>query len=201
MRKTFDFHREFAYPIVFGALWGAWELSLGSLLHLSHFPFKGVLLASGAVVIALVGKSFARERWSILKMGVIAAFLRILAPGGVILSPMIAIVVEALILESVIMALSKNPLSYSIAGAITFIWPPIHRLIFQGLIFGKEIYMLYVNLIDKGIRALGVNLTPPLLVTSFLIFLMAIGFLVGLLAWTIGENTRRRLGWSEGIPG
>lgn len=196
MRDLSNFHRKFAYPIVFGGLWGVWELSLGSLLHLSHFPFKGIVMTSGAVIIALVGKSFSHQRWSIVEMGVIAAFLRLLAPGGIFISPMIAILLEAFFLEGTIIVLSRRPISYGIAGAITFLLPPIHSLIFQGLIFGRKIYALYLNILERGISSLGVNLDPLLLIIFFAFLLMIIGFITGSLAWAIGENTRERLGWT-----
>src|SRR5690606_32761234 len=61
---------------IFGALWGALELSLGSALHALGVPFSGLFLAGVGIAVALVGYRFTRRRGSVVQIGLVAALLK-----------------------------------------------------------------------------------------------------------------------------
>jgi hypothetical protein len=102
--KTFT-TRDWVYIAVFGALWGAIEITLGAYLHVIFPPLAdtflvGVILAGLGGVIALTGRHFVPHTGSVLMIGVVTALLKALSLGGVKIGPMVAILAESLLMEA-----------------------------------------------------------------------------------------------------
>lgn len=91
--------RDLVYIGVFGALWGAVEISLGSVLHTLNVPFSGVFLTGIGIAIALIGRLFVPRTGSVLFIGLVTAFLKMFSLGGIVLNPMIGIVAESVLAE------------------------------------------------------------------------------------------------------
>ncbi|HUW12716.1 MAG TPA: ECF transporter S component, partial [Anaerolineae bacterium] len=97
--------RDLVYIAVFGALWGAMEITLGSYLH-AVFPQgvtpivgAGTIMTAIGIIVALVGWLFVPRTGAVLMIGVVAAILKGFSISGVKLSPMLAIVIECLLVE------------------------------------------------------------------------------------------------------
>ena len=102
--KTFT-TRDWVYIAVFGALWGAIEITLGAYLHVIFPPLAdtflvGVIMAGLGGVIALTGRHFVPHTGSVLMIGVVTALLKALSLGGVKIGPMVAILAESLLMEA-----------------------------------------------------------------------------------------------------
>jgi hypothetical protein len=102
--KTFT-TRDWVYIAVFGALWGAIEITLGAYLHVIFPPLAdtflvGVILAGLGGIIALTGRHFVPHTGSVLMIGVVTALLKALSLGGVKIGPMVAILAESLLIEA-----------------------------------------------------------------------------------------------------
>ncbi len=96
--------RELVYIAIFGAIWGAVEITLGSYLHVIFPPLAdtflvGLILTSIGTVVALIGRLFVPRTGSVLMIGVVTAILKMLSIGGVKIGPMAAILVESLLME------------------------------------------------------------------------------------------------------
>lgn len=71
----------------FAALWGAVKMTLGSVLHVLNVSFSGVVLTSIGITIVLIGRRFVPRPGSVLFIGLVTAFLKMLSLGGIVLNP------------------------------------------------------------------------------------------------------------------
>lgn len=188
--------RELATLAVFGALWGVVEVSLGSVLKTLNIPLSGVILAAIGLTVALTGRAFVPHKGSTLFIGVIATFLKLFSLGGVIIGPMIGILTEALVAELVLSAMGKpRRLSFILAGALGVAWVLVQPFITNTLLFGRTLFVVWLDLLDLGSRILGIDTNAALLILfSMLLLYLAIGAIVGWLSWDIARLLQRRLG-------
>lgn len=187
---------------IFGALWGALELSLGSALHALDVPFSGLFLAGVGIAVALVGYRFTRRRGSVVQIGLVAALLKAASIGGNVLMPMIGILAEALIVETAL-ALTRGRArgSYVVAGACGTLWPLVHPFVTQGLVAGRGILTVWGWLLEDGMALLGLPAEAALVIVGVLIaFHMAVGAVAGLIAWQTAERVVRRGGIQHAQP-
>ncbi len=182
--------RTLAYLAVFGTLWGAWEITVGSVLHLINLPLKGTWLAAGAMTLALTGRRVVRVPGALLMMGALAALLKVFSFGGVVFSPMVAILMEALLAEGVLWLGRERPWAYPLAGGVALLWPPIHRGLFQALYFGTEVYQVYLQLARQVTRWLPISLHH---LVWALVVLMVLQFLIGMGAGVLALHLARRI--------
>lgn len=187
--------RDLVYIGVFGAMWGAAEITLGSLLHVLNVPFSGALLAGIGITIALIGRLFVPRAGSVLFIGLVTAFLKMLSLGGIVLNPMIGIVAESLLAEVALTTLGRpRRLSFVVAGAVASFWPFVHPFFTQGILAGNGILTVYGWTMEKGAKLLGLDPSALLLVLAGLIGVhLLIGIVAGLLAWDVGRVVQARL--------
>jgi hypothetical protein len=201
--KTFT-TRDWVYIAVFGALWGAIEITLGAYLHVIFPPLAdtflvGVIMAGLGGIIALTGRHFVPHTGSVLMIGVVTALLKALSLGGVKIGPMVAILAESLLIEAGLLLahprFSVHPrLAFTLAGALAVSWNFIHKFVMMRLLFGKGVSEVAVKMVKDGSRLLGLDVRYSLaiLVVLFAIRLV-VGAAAGWLAWDLGGAVRRRL--------
>jgi hypothetical protein len=190
--------RELATLAVFGALWGVVEVSLGSVLKTLNVPMSGVVLSAIGLTVALTGRVFVPRKGSTLFIGVIATFLKLFSLGGVIIGPMIGIITEALVAELVLSAMGKpSRLSFVMAGAMGVVWVLIQPFITNTLLFGRTIFVVWLDLLDRGSQLLGLDTNAAFMILFVMLGIhLAIGALVGWLSWDIARLLQNRLGRS-----
>jgi hypothetical protein len=191
--------RELATLAVFGALWGVVEVSLGSVLKTLNVPLSGVVLSAIGLTVALTGRVFVPRKGSTLFIGIIAAFLKLFSLGGVIIGPMIGIITEALAAELVLTAMGRpRRLSLVLAGALGVTWVLVQPFVTNTLLFGRTLFVVWLDLLDLGSRLLGIDTNAAFLILLALLLIhLAIGTLVGWLSWDIARLLQRRLGRSS----
>jgi hypothetical protein len=192
--------RDLVYIAVFGALWGAIEVTSGSILHVVNIPFSGVMLSAAGIAIALIGRLFVPRKGSVLYIGLVAAFLKMFSLGGIVMMPMIGIIMESLLAEIVLSVMGRpRRLSFVLAGAAATFWPLIHPFVTQGLLAGQGIFTVYSWTLQKGAKVLGL---PPSAIPIILGALVAghilIGVVAGFVAWDAGRLIEKRLQASLG---
>ena len=186
--------RDLAYIGIFGALWGVSETSLGSVLHALRVPLTGTVLAAFGMTIALTGRWFVPRRGSVLFIGLVTALLKMLSVGGTVLNPMIAIVVEGLLAELVLMAGRHDRVTFGAAGAVACAWPLVHPFLTGAIVAGQGFLVVYANMLRNGARMLGVESSAVVLILAVLIVVhLAAGAAAGLLAWDAGHLVQSRL--------
>ena len=188
--------RDLVTVAVFGALWGTAEMSLGALLHALGLPFSGLAMTAAGMMVALTGYRFVPRRGAVLSIAAVTALLKAFSLGSIVLSPMLAILVEALLAETGLALAGGRPrrVALALAGALATLWVPVHPFVSQGLIAGEGMVEIYRRLLAAAARLL--HLDPaaiPLVVGAWLLLAAAAGAAAGALAADLGRQLSRRL--------
>lgn len=186
--------RDLVLIAIFGTFWGLIEISLGAFLKGLKIPLSGTLLASISVLICLTGISFIRKKNAAILMGAVAAFIKLFSIGVFILSPFFAILMEALLAEICIRVFRINLFSFVITGIVVLFYPMIHPFLFQGLIYGSDIYHIYIETFYKFLEWIGLN--ENYLYTVIIIYVsvhIIAGTLAGLIAHIVSKSVKLKL--------
>jgi len=186
--------RELVLIGTFGALWGVVETTLGSVLHMANIPFKGVILGGIGVMVLLIGRLFVPRRGATLATGIVTTILKAFSLGQIIINPMIAIFIEALLAE-IVLSLHRTPSrrAFLLAGALAISWNFFHPFLTWGILAGQGILTIWTSTIDSGARMLGLSPNLAWLIAAILLGIHVIGgLLAGWLGWQVGQQIRRR---------
>ncbi|MEA2082512.1 MAG: hypothetical protein U9O97_07225 [Elusimicrobiota bacterium] len=171
-------HKKIAYIASFGMLWGITELVFGTWLHMLHVPFKGSLLTAIGIYIILTGRKMipGNDRSSLLSMAVICAVIKFFSIG-MVPKPNIymSILIEAALAQAGLIIAGRTFSGYAFAGALAMLWPPASRILFFGVILGRD-YMEFINQLSIG-RGLAVGISAVVLLH------LAAGVSAGAAAW------------------
>jgi hypothetical protein len=192
--------RELVYIAIFGAIWGALELTLGSYLHVIFPPLAdtllvGLIMASLGAIVALIGRLFVPRTGSVFMISVVAAIIKMFSLGGVVIGPLVAILAEGLLMElGLFVARRPARWGFVLAGALAVAWNFFHKFIMMFILYGKGVYDVYVGMVKEGANLLHLNLSYALLiiVILFLIRILA-GAVSGWIAWDLGRVVHDRL--------
>ncbi len=202
--------RDWVYIALFGALWGAVEISLGSLLHtifppLTNTILTGIILSGIAAIIVLSGASFISKQYSIVLIGIIAALLKLFSFGGVKLGPVLAIILQAVLMQLVWLIPSrktssgpdhlpeKSTVLFAFAALPAVSWNFFHRFMMLGILYGKKMVETAVMMAKNGSGLLGIDETKivPILLVLLLIRMVA-GIAAGIAASLLSRGLKRR---------
>lgn len=191
--------RELVLLAVFGALWGAVEISLGAMLHAFRVPLAGSILAGTGITIALIGRTYVPKRGSTLFIGIIATLLKLFSIGSVVVGPMVGILMEALLAEIVLSLFPRpNRLSLCLAGGLAVLWSLIQPFFTGWLIFGRDLFIVWLDMLDEGRRLFGLPQQAVLwIVLTISSIRVMIGLIAGWLAWEVSLRLHRRLSVAE----
>ena len=187
--------RELVYMAIFGAIWGAIEMTLGSYLHVLNVPQTGTILSAVGVAILVGGRSFVPKRGATLLSGIVALFIKMFSLGGIVINPMIAIFMESLLVELGLGAKGISKVRCILAGAMGTSWVIVHPFITQGIMAGWGLARVYIWLVEGGARLLGIPSRYALLVLGLLFAMKPVaGALGGLIGWEMTIAVSKRLG-------
>jgi ABC-type thiamin/hydroxymethylpyrimidine transport system permease subunit len=187
--------RQLVTLAVFGALWGAVEISLGSVLKALNLPLSGATLAAVGLMIAMIGRLFVPRRGTTLFIGVIAMVLKIFSIGSIIIGPMIGILAEAILAE-IVLSLFKQPSlpAFLLAGVTGSLWVVVQPFVTGLLIFGRDLFTVWLDLLDLGQRLFGIDTSAAILIVLVIAAVhILIGSLSGWMAWIIGKALLARM--------
>jgi hypothetical protein len=188
--------RQLVTIAVFGALWGVVEMSFGSVIKSLQIPFSGAVLAAIGLSIAMIARLFVPVRGSTLFVGVIAMLLKLFSIGNIIIGPMFGILTEAVVAEVVFsVANRQNRLVFMLAGGLGVLWTLVQPFITGLLFFGRDPFVVWLDMIDNGSRALGISSNVVWGVVAALAAIhLILGALAGWLAWDVGRQLQKRMG-------
>jgi ABC-type thiamin/hydroxymethylpyrimidine transport system permease subunit len=192
--------RDWVYVAVFGALWGALELTLGAYLHVLFPPlantfFTGLIMAGIGAAIALVGYTFVPRPGAVLSIGIITALLKVVSLGGAKIGPVVAILAEVILMEVALLS-KRSPTRgrYVLAGTVAVSWNFFHKFIMMRLLYGKGIGEVYVKMVKEGSQTLGLDAGYAVAIVGVLfLFRVVAGAVAGWLAWDLGRLVARRV--------
>jgi hypothetical protein len=192
--------RDLVYIAVFGALWGALEITLGAYLHVLFPPLAdtfliGVVMAGLGSVIVLVGLYFVPHAGTAIAIGIITALLKVLSLGGVQIGPMVAILAEALLIELALLGTAQPSLGRSIlAGILAVSWNFFHKFVMMRLLYGRGIGEVYTQMVQDGSDFLRLDIRYAVaIIVVLLLVRVAVGAVAGWLGWDLGRLVSRRL--------
>jgi ABC-type thiamin/hydroxymethylpyrimidine transport system permease subunit len=186
---------------LFGALWGVVETTLGTYLNVI-FPsftntfFKGVILGGIGVAVALTGRFFVQKRGSVLLIGAITALLKMLSPAGSRIGPILAILMQSVMME-LVLSLAGQPRrwAFMLGGALAVGWNFPHKFIMMRIMYGRTVVQVYRKLAQDGSAILGLDPSLALLILAILLGVrLVIGGMAGWGAWALGGAVAERLG-------
>ena len=186
--------RDLVYIAVLSALWAASENLLGGQLHAMNIPLSGAVLAAIGVFLMVICRSFVPKVGSILMMGVVVALLKVLSIGGIVLSPMIAIFMEALLVESAMTLGGPSVVASSIGGMLADMYSIVHPFIFQPLLFGTSMLVIYQKTISAASKIFGID--PASVILIFLALAVSqgvLGMIGGVAGWKFSARAKRAL--------
>jgi len=186
---------------LFGALWAVVEVTLGSYLHVI-FPAQANTFLTGAVMggigatVALTGRHFVPNRGSVLLISIVTALLKLLSPGGAVLGPFVAIIMEGALMEAALwIARTPRRWAFVAGGALAVGWNLPHKFIMMRLLYGKGIVEVYTKMVQEGSHMLGLGTSAALLILAVLLLVrLLVGAVGGWGAWGLGGAVARRLG-------
>ena len=189
MERNLKTPRKYAYIVVFGAVWGGIEMSLGGIFHAVNLPFKGTILSAMGAFILISARLLAGGRWSSLYIGVIAAGIKLFSLGGLVLSPAIAILLESALAELIFSLVPPGFVSAWLTGAAIVCYTVFHRIFAFLIIYHSEISDLGAMLRKEASLATDVFKVS---LTLLLLLFFALHFLVGSLSGFLAYLTNRK---------
>ena len=181
--------KETLFIAAFGVLWGLLETTLGTLLKGLRLPMTGFILVALALPLVLTGRYFTPRKGSILMMSGVAALMKLFSIGGFMLSPIWAILMEGVTAECIVSVLGTRRISYMITGSVLFVYTLLHPLIAQSILYGANIYKVYIGIIHTLLAFLGQPGDNILIFGAFIILLVAfVGGCIGFISYSLARQ-------------
>ena len=176
---------------VYGSLWAAVEIVVGSFLHNLRIPFAGSVLAAVGVAILTASHRASPEKGLIWRTALVCALMKSVSPSAVILGPMIGILMEGVLLESSVRIFRNRVPGYLVGGALAVSWSMAQRVLNALVAFGTDVVRLYVDAYTYASRSLGVSSFGPF---DLIVTLVGLEMCTGLLAALFGLRVARQAG-------
>lgn len=163
---------------VIGSIWAAIEIIAGSFLHNLKVPFSGTILSMVAVFMLVAFNMHWQERGIIIRAGIIAALMKSISPSAIILGPMVGIMMEAVILEFILLLFGRNIIGYVFGGMLAVSWALIQKIITLLILYSFDLVKIvdafYKFLVNKtGLE----HISPIYLVLLVVTLYLLAGFL------------------------
>ncbi len=178
-----------------GALWGAMELSVGTALHLSRLPLRGMVMATIGLVCLVTLRRLRGGPGACLLAGAIAAFLKVFTLGGLYPGPLIGILLEAVVIELVFSVLGPRRISAVVGGAIVLGLTPVQMTLMVWLVAGRDTIEATAQAAREALVWLGLGaLSAGSVLGGVIAATAAVGGLAGWWAWNVSSGVNERLG-------
>jgi len=187
--------RAWTSAALIGALWGALELSIGTALHLSRIPIRGMVMAILGLVCLVTLRRLRGGPGGCLLAGLVAAFLKVFTLGGLYPGPLIGILLEALVMEIVFDILGPRRLSAVVGGAVVLGLTPVQMTLMVWVVAGRDTVEATAQAAREGLVWLGLGAFSAGAVLGGVIVVAAgVGALAGGWAWSVSSGVGERLG-------
>ncbi|MEN8155719.1 MAG: hypothetical protein ABFS10_02120 [Bacteroidota bacterium] len=178
---------------VAGGLWASFEIIAGSMLHNLHLPFSGTILATFSVILMIAFLQIWKINGLILRAGIICGLMKSLSPSAVILGPMTGIMLEAMVMDLLILLAGRHLFGYIIAGIGALLSAILHKLASLFILYGTDLVTIYANLFEFLKRQLNLtDATPKGLITGIIGVYILLGTLAALSGYLLGRHALRR---------
>jgi hypothetical protein len=191
-----------AVVAVFGAAWGAAEISLGAILRSISIPMHGTLMTGIGVVIMLVARRTLsvggqRGRGVCLAIGIVAATLLPMYVTRGMVWALIGILAEAACLEVILWPGNPGKRRFVTAAALATLVPLAQLLATLTVQYGPAALREFreILLVKQGVARLGLaGQTAGALLALIVAGSLVFGMFCGTLAWSLARQILKRLG-------
>lgn len=185
---------------VLGGLWASVEIIVGSFFHNLRLPMAGTILASIATVMMISFYQLWHVRGLIWRAGLIAALMKSVSPSAVILGPMIGIMTEALIIEIFIRVAGNNPVTLSVAGALSVSSALIHKIASLLILYGFNIVTISLDIFHFLAKQIKINNVEPVDIVIIVgTIYIVLGTVAALTGYYIGIRAKKIKFVSQGF--
>ncbi len=174
---------------VYGSLWASVEIVVGSFLHNLRIPLAGSVLAAFGVLLLTAGHRAFPQRGLIWRAALVCALMKSVSPSAVILGPMIGILMEGVLLETMVRLAGGRAVGYLAGGALAVGWSMAQRMLNALIAFGPDVVRLYVDAYGFASRSLGVTSFGPF---NLIAALVGLEVCAGAVAAVAGLRVSRR---------
>ncbi len=175
---------------ILGTIWAASEIILGSFLHNIKVPFSGNILTAIALIILISVNHVWTEKGLFWRAGLICALMKTISPSAVIFEPMIAIFMEALLLEFAVRLFGRTFAGYFSGAVLAMSWNLFQKIASLIILYGYNIVNLYTRLIEIVQKQLNLNFD---IVWMPVIILLSGQVILGVISAVFGIKIGRRL--------
>ncbi|MHC1737705.1 MAG: hypothetical protein AB9882_06810 [Ignavibacteriaceae bacterium] len=173
------------YTAAYGILWGILEIVLKGISGSMLLFTRGLLFSFFTLLILLYAKKFADFKFSLIAIAIIAIVVKS-ASSGLSFSYSLAILLEAVIAEIVLMVFKWERKSALIAGCLIFLYSYIHGLVFHGSLPNNYIEYYYKSMLSGLTGIESTSAVPAFLVFGVIAGL--VGLLAGYVVWLIADR-------------
>jgi hypothetical protein len=171
-------------------MWALSEINLGLFLRVLKIPFSGALLTSFGLIILFLARDAVPQRGTLILMGFLTSYLKLIFLGALAFFPIIAILIESLIVEISLSSRQINRANTMLAGVFAMLWSLIHPFFTQGLLSGWGINRVYDIFFKRSAAIFGISSSSIVLIFALVVF---IHFLLGILASVVGWRLTRQI--------
>ncbi len=175
---------------IIGTIWAAAEIVLGSFLHNLRVPFSGNMLTAIALVILIAVSYRWREHGLYWRAGLICALMKAMSPSAIIFGPMIAIIMESVLLEVSVRLLGRTYLGFIIGSMLAMSWNLFQKVFNMIIFYGGNLVEIYSGLTAWAEKQLSLNFNA---FWAPLVLLLSIYALFGAITAVAGIITGRRI--------
>jgi nucleoside-triphosphatase THEP1 len=175
---------------IIGTIWAAAEIVLGTFMHNLRVPFSGNMLTAIALVILISVSYRWRERGLYWRAGLICAVMKAMSPSAIIFGPMIAIIMESVLLEISVRILGRTYAGFIVGSMLAMSWNLFQKVFNMVIFYGGNLVEIYAGITGWASRQLSLK------VDAFwapLILLVSLYALFGAVTAVVGITTGRRI--------
>jgi nucleoside-triphosphatase THEP1 len=186
---------------IIGTIWAAAEIVLGSFLHNLRVPFSGNMLTAIALVILIAVSYRWRQHGLYWRAGLICALLKAMSPSAIIFGPMIAILMESILLEVSVRLLGRTYLGFIIGSMLAMSWNLFQKIFNMVIFYGGNLVEIYSGITSWAEKQLSLRFDA---FWAPLVLLLSIYALFGAVTAVAGIITGRRIASlppEESLPG
>ena len=185
---------------VIGGLWASLEIIIGSFLHNTRLPMAGTTLAFAGTVLLLGYYQLWPQKGLIIRAGLITAIMKSVSPSAIIIGPMTGIMLEAILIELVILIIGNNLFGYIIAGILSVSSALFHKIVSLLILYGFDLIKVYLNIINFALKQIKIGETAPTDVLGILLFAYVIlGTAAAIIGYYVGKKAIAMASSSESI--
>lgn len=187
--------RPWTHAALFGALWGAAELTLGTALNLSRLPFAGVVMGLIGLTCLVTLRRLQPRPGVCLLAGTVAVFLKVFMVGGLSLGPLIGIGGEALLVELAFTLTASRQPGAVLAGILALSAPPAQLIFWLWALGGRETQHAYGRATRALLALIGLGELGGVAILGLVLGGFAAGgAAAGWWSWRLAGRVQRRLG-------